>query len=554
MNSMRPVVGMAAALTVALALRPAPVAADGSYASAWPRGVERVWVGPDHWANRLQDWRVRDGRVECAEGRARFPLRTLHLLTRTVDDPRDGFVMQVRTGAIGDGASRGWRGFLVGAGGADVDYRLTALVHHRPAEDGGLLAVVDAAGRVDLRDNGRAEKGGNQWSIAGPLDPSAVSPLEADHRLGPEPGAAGGGAVDLRLEVRGGGDRCSVSLTARDAASGRRLSEASYDDVPVERLDGGLALASHLGLEGSGAGFWFESWTADGAALAAHDGRRLGPVLCVQYTVSGDALKLTAQLPPLGATDTPTASLQTMAEDGRWATVATERVTPDSWTCAFRLEPWDASRETPFRVVYDLVVQDDGPAAAPRTERHRYEGVIAREPTDADQVVVASLNCHKVYTGGLRWNHGAIWFPHAELVDAVAAHEPHLLFFAGDQIYEGDLDPAQTRPEDMAILDYLNKWYRWCWAFSSLTRRIPTVTIPDDHDVYHGNLWGAGGKAARAAAGITAQDSGGYKMGPRFVNAVHRTQTSHLPDPVDPAPIEQGITVYFTRLDWAGLS
>ncbi|NIR43692.1 MAG: hypothetical protein GWM93_16525, partial [Gemmatimonadetes bacterium] len=39
------------------------------------------------------------------------------------------------------------------------------------------------------------------------------------------------------------------------------------------------------------------------------------------------------------------------------------------------------------------------------------------------------------------------------------------------------------------FLDYLYKWYLWCWAFRELTAEIPTVTIPDDHDVYQGNLW-----------------------------------------------------------------
>ena len=31
---------------------------------------------------------------------------------------------------------------------------------------------------------------------------------------------------------------------------------------------------------------------------------------------------------------------------------------------------------------------------------------------------------------------------------------------------------------------------------------------------------------------------------------VERTQTAHLPDPVDPTPVDQGIGVYFTELVW----
>ncbi|MFQ5507147.1 MAG: twin-arginine translocation pathway signal protein, partial [Planctomycetota bacterium] len=98
------------------------------------------------------------------------------------------------------------------------------------------------------------------------------------------------------------------------------------------------------------------------------------------------------------------------------------------------------------------------------------------------------------------------------------------------------------------MLDYLDKWYRWCWAFRDLARSRPCICIPDDHDVYHGNLWGAGGRFAKR------QDDGGYRMPASFVKMVERTQVSHLPDPADPRPVAQGIGVYFTELDYAGLS
>jgi hypothetical protein len=43
-------------------------------------------------------------------------------------------------------------------------------------------------------------------------------------------------------------------------------------------------------------------------------------------------------------------------------------------------------------------------------------------------------------------------------------------------------------------------------------------------------------------------------MDPRWVNAVHRTQTSHHPDSPDPSPIEQGITVWYSSVDYGGVS
>jgi hypothetical protein len=123
-----------------------------------------------------------------------------------------------------------------------------------------------------------------------------------------------------------------------------------------------------------------------------------------------------------------------------------------------------------------------------------------------------------------------------------------LYFFAGDQIYEGNPTRIVRVPADEAELDYLYKWYLWCWTFGDVVRHALCVCIPDDHDVYHGNVWGDGGRAA--ANGDPAGLLGGYGMSASWLNMMQRTQTSHLPDPIDPAPVAQNISVYFTQLVW----
>ena len=62
------------------------------------------------------------------------------------------------------------------------------------------------------------------------------------------------------------------------------------------------------------------------------------------------------------------------------------------------------------------------------------------------------------------------------------------------------------------------------------------------------------GSVAYQALAFAQQDSGGYKMVPRWVNMVQRAQTSHLPDPFDPTPVLQHISVYYTDLQWGGVS
>jgi len=139
-----------------------------------------------------------------------------------------------------------------------------------------------------------------------------------------------------------------------------------------------------------------------------------------------------------------------------------------------------------------------------------------------------------------------MWFPHTEIVTHVSQHQPDVLFFSGDQVYEGK---SPTFADTKHIkLDYLYKWYLWCWAYRDLTRDIPTVTIPDDHDVYQGNIWGEGGRKSP-----DKDHHGGYVHPADFVRMVERTQTAHLPDPYDPAPLEQGITSYYTSMIYGGI-
>ncbi|MCZ6796256.1 MAG: alkaline phosphatase D family protein [Planctomycetota bacterium] len=558
--------GLLAAIVIpiflALGCRTGSVVQDpGFFHSDWSGSPERTWVGPEYWANRLQDWRLHAGRLECTESRENFPLRTLHLLTRSSSSRPGTLEMSVITGPV-DAGSPGtlssWSGFLIGAGGEHVDYRLTAQVHHRPAADGGLWAVIDGAGVVAFRDNSRASKGGNLWNMAGRVRAVDVPLIEVEpsSRRGGGFRQGGGRAVKLRLSARPEGSAYRLTLTARDLETEELVSEASVRGVPAHQVDGGLALVSHRGPVGGRGGFWFRDWRIAGSKVEAHEERAFGPVLCAQHTVSGGTLKLTAQMGPLGKDDSRQATLEMREPPAReWKPVATAELVEDSFTFPFRVEGpsrvegWSGDREAEYRVVYELRRADG------RTTRHEYTGKVRREAAGREEFVIAAFTGHKIFTGGLQWNHDGLWFPHGELVRAVAHHEPDFLFFSGDQIYEGDLTPAVYAPLDKALGDYLYKWYRWCWAFQGLLRDIPAVTIPDDHDVYHGNIWGAGGcKTAGQGFGQPAQDSGGYKMPARFVNAVHRTQTSHLPDPVDPRPIDQGISVYFTRVEYDGVS
>ncbi|HUT23921.1 MAG TPA: alkaline phosphatase D family protein, partial [Sumerlaeia bacterium] len=388
---------------------------------------------------------------------------------------------------------------------------------------GGILAGVDGTRRAVIRD-------------------MTVKDCPILSRAGEKPYVV---PDEVEIELRGRFDHGDYVLELHVTATGMRnaVSTTFLGSVAPERLTGGIALVSHPGTRGSGARFWFRDLTVEGGKVEAHDDRTCGPILSTQYTLSGGVLKMTAQMMPLGYADTRTAALEILDGD-QWKEIGKSEIVRPGYTASFRVENWDATKDTPYRIRYDLI--ESGLQAKGR----HWEGVVRRDPVEKPTIVVAAFTGnHNVRRPGVdreqfSWTKDSLWFPHGEIVRNLAkSHKPDLLFFSGDQVYEGASPTGADKGENLE-LDYLYKWYLWCWAFRDLTKDVPCVCIPDDHDVYQGNLWGAGGRKA------ASQDDGGYTNPPEFVNMVQRTQTSHLPDPYDPTPVEQGIGVYYCAMNY----
>ncbi len=508
----------------------------GPFASSWSSTVDRVWIGPEYWANRLQDWSIRNGRLHCASP---LPWRTLHHLTRRLS-ARDGtFEATVRVGfepgESGSLPENAFAGFLIGAGSADLDYRSACLVQSAPGPDGGLLAGIDGAGRLLLH------------SFETPLDPPPATEIPFG-TIDPSK------LVDVTLSLAVAPDE--VRLVAIDSADGSVLDSwvmllgdiATFHGIvhsfASANLAGNVALVAHPGPAKKAARFWFDDWRMSGDRLDVHEERAMGSILSAQHTLSRGVMHMTAQLFPFGEDDSPEVLLQ-VHERGRWKAVAASPVIVPGYTATFRLEDWPTGRDVPYRLVHRVVGPHDQPV------EHEWQGTVRRDPVAKNEVVLAAFTGnHNVRHGFARknypWSEETLWFPHADVVQSVAWHEPDLLFFSGDQVYEG-ASPTRAEKRDRPELDYLYKWYLWCWAFRDLTKDVACVSIPDDHDVYQGNIWGQGGRATKV------DNEGGYVMPADWVRMVERTQTSNLPDPAHPEPIRQGIGTYYTSLLVGGI-
>ncbi len=499
---------------------------SASFAAAWEQWPDMNWAGPEFWGNRLQDWRLRNGKLECVVQGAN---RTVHSLTTQLNSKRKGFETSVTLNLVkkinGTG-EQNYAGFRLGAKAVKRfdDYRCAAVFGQ------GLDAGISYDGRLFI---------GTQKSSK-PIDT--------------------GNDIRLVLRAAPNGDAYGLRLSVY-SADHVLLDNITANNITNEKLTGNMALVVHfadevkrpLGISADGNALEqnfskeagtdipsgvFSNWTITGPKTVADPGQTFGPICFAQYTVHNKILKLTAQLAPVEAIRGYKLFLQ-IKENNTWRNLCESTIDCKGRYATFRIENWHYSTDLPYRIRLELPLKTG-------TGEYFYEGTIAAEPVHSGKLKVAVFSCN-----------GDYGFPDAEIAPHVKKHKPQVAVFLGDQFYEshGGFD-IQTFPAEKSYLDYLRKWYMFGWSYREVFRHIPCAIIPDDHDVYHGNVWGEGGKHAPSDLGwdYRAQDLGGYKMPAAWVNMIQQTQTSHLPDPYDPAPVRQGIHVYYTKWNYAGVS
>jgi len=470
-----------------------------TFKSNWQETGNRIWIGPEYWANPLQDWQIYNGSLECITS---APNRNVHLLTHQLSSSTGSFQISVNIKLLIKKA-KGKIGFKIGARGNFNDYRNSIF------KGKGLNAGITQKGELfignEIKSNFNAAvsippfvKGGR-----GILNSSLWTNCECKLSLIAEPSK----------------EKYNLTLTIINIKTGKQTGRLEKKGVSADKLIGNIALVTDVPTR-------FSDWRISGSKVVANEDQTFGPVLFAQYTLSENMLKMTAQMPPIGNSDSQVVGLE-IFENKKWRKNAQSKIDKLSRTANFKITNWYYLHDVPYRLVYTM-----------RKKNYLYNGNIRRNPIDKDTIIVAAFTGNKDYA-----------FPNKDIVKNVTAHNPDILFFSGDQIYEENGGYGLIRePIESACLDYLRKWYMFGWAFRDLMRDRPSVTIPDDHDVYQANLWGASGRKTDKI------DKGGYIMLPGFVNMVQRTQSSHLPDPYDPKPVKQDIDVYYTSLNYGRIS
>ncbi|MBX2853168.1 MAG: hypothetical protein KTR15_15645 [Phycisphaeraceae bacterium] len=467
----------------------------------WAGTHDRVFLGGGVWANPMEDWRVQDGWAACQTAGGG---RNIHSLLYELTNADKPFTVSVEVQRPEKIAKDGGAGFRLGVIADIDDHRASCF-----ANDGIKAGLVG--------------------------DTLMLGPSKQ------ELPAAAPGHFALMLVGKPAGDRVELTLSAADHKTGKPIGTVTHA-FPADKLQGNLALASQFtGAKGrpNAPGYRFTDWRISGDAFTHHPDRAFGPILWSMYSLSdnrdadGFVMKLTALLGPMGAKDNQAVGLEVDRGKG-FERIATAALDDEAWTATFRVANWDQTRDTPYRVTY--VESHQGGDAT----RHVWPGTIRTNPTKP--LRIGALTCQN-----------AVGFPYKPVADNLTNLETDLLFFSGDQLYENHGGFGVIRKDaDLAILNYLRKFYMFGWAFREPMASAPTLCLPDDHDVFHGNIWGEAG-APFNPVGKGSSSYSGYIQPAKMVNVVHRTNCSHHPDFASPRPVKQGISVYYGDMVYGGV-
>ncbi|WP_143870123.1 alkaline phosphatase D family protein [Catenovulum sediminis] len=467
----------------------------------WSNTHDRVWIGGEYWANPMENWRVHNGAVECQSTGGN---RSIHSLVHQLVDASGEFNISVNVSRLEYGENDGGAAIRIGVKSDLNEYRSNCFV--QKGYDAGFVKNQLVLGQKTLNLPNLNWQDEVQLTLIG------------KPRVG---------VYEVELQAR--------------LAKTQQLIGRLNEHVASDKILGNVAIVSNfksssekMSIPGSSR-YRFSDWTIAGSAFNHQPEQKFGPILWTMYTLNdsrsdeGFVMKLSVLTGPMGKDDNQTIELQ-IENEGAWQSLGFAKLDPDAWTATFRIANWNEKKEIKYRAIYREKLKNG------EQKPDIYDGIIKSNPVGR-KLKLAALTCQNDYA-----------YPYAPVAENVEKMNPDLVFFSGDQIYESHGGFGVIRkPAQPAILNYLRMYYQFGWAFRDVMRNAPTVCLPDDHDVMQGNLWGENG-AQMSDEGLASGRSdawGGYIQPVRMINTVHKTHTSHMPEPYDKEASKRGISVYY---------
>lgn len=491
---------------------------DHLFAIELPSDITQHWISPDFWGNRLDDWQLRQGRIECLHPKNQ--IRTLHILSREISRKRGKFTMEMQLGLINKKTqlkSGDFCGFLIACGDPELDTKDRMIVHNSYGKKGGIIAAIDGSGRLQFLDNCN----GRQKLVFAEAEETRVGNWEKDEFV-------------LRLIVEPLRDKYKMTLESHTLQGNELLNRVVISGIDSSNIVGNIALVAHSESKESNIAFWMNELECYGDKLN-ETSIKFGPVVACFYTVSGQQLRMTAQCVPLTQCEKAEAFLE-VSEKGKnaWKEIVKSSVNPISYTAHFVVDQWNSNISYDFRISLKMKNLD----------QNSISGIIQAEPIDKATFSCVSFNNTSITQGILKTQYdfdksNLNCFTDSFLKD-ILTKSPDMVIFNANQINENFPNPCKK--DDNAQWDYLYKWYLFCMHWGKLCLQMPSILLPGSHDFFQPQLWGMeNGKAPKSPlAGIYPfqhtgseeywqSDAGGFVMSQSFLEMVKATQCGHLP-------------------------
>ncbi|MEM9411152.1 MAG: twin-arginine translocation pathway signal, partial [Planctomycetota bacterium] len=378
--------------------------------SSWTNTPNQIWLGEEFWANPMEDWRIQNGMAQCTNSGAN---RNVHSLIHQLVDPKSAFQTSVVVYPIEKSQKDGGAALRLGVRSEINEYRSNCFAH----KSGLNVGVVNDHLLVGKRKKKLAEQVNQK-----PFKISVTGTPQADK-------------VQLNIEV--------ALLDSGDAIGELAVIVDANDVI------GNIALVSNFSVKSKSqflsshdneyGRFGFSDWTIQGGAFGNEPNQKFGPILWSMYTLdrSGSdeefTLKLNAFIGPVAIEDVQRFDFEFASPNG-WKKLGGATIDPQCWVASFKFENWDAEVSQKYRLVFKQGKTDNSESVS------YWHGTIQANP-NAGKLRMAAMTCQKDYA-----------FPYEPLVDSVAAMDPDILFFSGDQIYEDHGGYGLIRaPADRAI-------------------------------------------------------------------------------------------------------
>ncbi len=433
-----------------------------------PEEIKRNWINENFWANRLEDWQLSNGRIECVN--ANLPNRTVHLLPYVISNDSGSIHLEIEIGTISKNDSlkiNHYAGLLLGAGSIADDFKKRALIHGNNQNNTGIVVGVNGNGKIIFLDH---ENKGELINLSAAEEMAHVELNNA--------------GILLQIVIQPEADYYTIMLSILDKSNRNVLSYAKVSNIDKKKIQGNIALIANGGADLNDASFWFDNLKMSGSKLKYNKNETLGPIIGAMYSYLDGKINLTAQLMPLSVKDNMEVSLEVSKYNkNQWKTIAKAQIDTLSYTARFTVNSLKTDLNYNYRVTYKLIAKNG------KQNIFHFNGIIPKNKNNQNLIKVAFFKdtffSNALFSDAKNNNNGyKSMFSTQVLTSDVLKQKADLLVFMGGQVNENCFEPASYSSFQDLKMNYLYKWYLWYFSFQKIIAHHPTLILTNNTDFF----------------------------------------------------------------------